>query len=394
MDKHGIGTDASMAQHISNVLKRGYIKLDEKSRQLVPTGVGLALSHAFTLVDPALVQPPVRSSIENACNRVAKGEMRKADVISKAVSTFEVKFKHFCERVDRVPAMLSVAYKRGTPSADAQWESAAKATAAVSLDELLRNRASVELGVESNDANQNLALGPGVLVHIHGLKGAAHLNGQQGFCDHLDPDTGRWHVRLPGGDTKALKPENLRPLAKNKTELKPGSLVRLVGLVNAPQLNGSSGTCESFDPESGRWYVRLQSGGVPRALKAENLRPLADESSGKDAPKRSQPDEPCDRNSLKKRAFILCDKDGDGFLNKDEMLPIGKLSGFEGSADKWRVEYMKYCVGSMSSTAKGIPEKSVLQLLDDISEDGCYCSDEQLVSFLKGAWDNSPKKKW
>merc|ERR1719331_3668027 len=93
-------TDASMAQHIGNVLKRGYAKVTGKKRELVPTGMGLALSHAYTLVDPGLIRPTVRASIENACSRVAKGQAKKADVIADAMSIFERKFKHFCNRVD------------------------------------------------------------------------------------------------------------------------------------------------------------------------------------------------------------------------------------------------------------------------------------------------------
>eukprot|EP00438_Fugacium_kawagutii_P003561 Skav202747 [mRNA] locus=scaffold1326:474310:477771:- [translate_table: standard] len=50
MDRHGIGTDASMASHVGNVQRR-------------------------------LVLPTVRASIENACARVARGEAQKARVV-------------------------------------------------------------------------------------------------------------------------------------------------------------------------------------------------------------------------------------------------------------------------------------------------------------------------
>ena len=36
-----------MAQHVSNVVRRGYVQLDEATRQLVPAPLGLALSHAY-----------------------------------------------------------------------------------------------------------------------------------------------------------------------------------------------------------------------------------------------------------------------------------------------------------------------------------------------------------
>merc|ERR1712203_953034 len=74
MDKYGVGTDCTSPIHISNICKRSYVKLDEKNRQLTPTGLGIALVHAYTLVDPGLVQPMVRSKVENACTKVAQGQ--------------------------------------------------------------------------------------------------------------------------------------------------------------------------------------------------------------------------------------------------------------------------------------------------------------------------------
>lgn len=50
MEAHSIGTDASMATHVTNVIKRGYAQLDEGTRQLVPAPLGLALVHAYSEV--------------------------------------------------------------------------------------------------------------------------------------------------------------------------------------------------------------------------------------------------------------------------------------------------------------------------------------------------------
>ena len=46
-----MGTDASMAQHVSNVIRRGFVHLDESSRRLTPAPLGLALVHAMMLID-------------------------------------------------------------------------------------------------------------------------------------------------------------------------------------------------------------------------------------------------------------------------------------------------------------------------------------------------------
>ena len=52
-----------MAQHVSNVIKRGYVTLEESSRRLAPAPLGLALVHAYVSIDEGLVLPCVRASI-------------------------------------------------------------------------------------------------------------------------------------------------------------------------------------------------------------------------------------------------------------------------------------------------------------------------------------------
>ncbi|CAK0798429.1 unnamed protein product, partial [Prorocentrum cordatum] len=94
MEEHGIGTDASMAQHVGNILKRGYVWLDQETRELVPAALGLALVFAYTMVDPGLVRPTVRSAIENECGNVAKGKARKGEVVARVMRIFERKFDY------------------------------------------------------------------------------------------------------------------------------------------------------------------------------------------------------------------------------------------------------------------------------------------------------------
>merc|ERR1719474_2385686 len=144
MEEHGIGTDASMAQHITNVLKRGYVWLDEGSRRLVPAAMGLALAHAYTLVDPGLVLPTVRASIENECACVAKGDASKVDVVARVLRIFERKFQHFRLHISQVPVMLAYAFAQeqgriceASGEAAQHWEKAVKVTAAMSLQDLL-----------------------------------------------------------------------------------------------------------------------------------------------------------------------------------------------------------------------------------------------------------------
>jgi DNA topoisomerase-3 len=51
MEKYHIGTDASMATHINNIIRRSYVAVEEKSRTLVPTGLGKMLIDFYMKVD-------------------------------------------------------------------------------------------------------------------------------------------------------------------------------------------------------------------------------------------------------------------------------------------------------------------------------------------------------
>lgn len=144
MEAHGIGTDASMATHVSNVIKREYVLLDAATRRLTPSPLGQALVHAYTLIDEGLVLPCVRASIEASCARIARGEASFEAVTSTTIAHFKQRFKHFVKHAHRLPAMLAVALSPETTMANtpaglagaAAWSEAVRRTASVDLDEL------------------------------------------------------------------------------------------------------------------------------------------------------------------------------------------------------------------------------------------------------------------
>lgn len=111
MEKHGIGTDASMATHIENIQKRNYVRL-ETGRRLVPNKLGLVLVQGYHSIDSGLVLPKVRSDIEGQCLQIAKGLAEKDVVLKRAIETFENKFANFVANIARMDVLFASSFSK------------------------------------------------------------------------------------------------------------------------------------------------------------------------------------------------------------------------------------------------------------------------------------------
>uniref|UniRef100_A0A7S1THE9 DNA topoisomerase n=1 Tax=Compsopogon caeruleus TaxID=31354 RepID=A0A7S1THE9_9RHOD len=113
MEKHGIGTDASIPTHINNIEARNYVKISSGSggaRRVVPTPLGIVLCHGYHRIDPDLVLPKIRAHIEKEIKRVAKGEAACADVIFNALSNFKAKFQYFERKMGMMDELFEATF--------------------------------------------------------------------------------------------------------------------------------------------------------------------------------------------------------------------------------------------------------------------------------------------
>jgi DNA topoisomerase III len=118
MEKHGIGTDASIATHINNIIVRNYVQVRDPGRQLVPTPLGYALVKGYCEIDPELVLPQVRQNIERSCEMIAKGKVDFSKVVSHVTQIFKDKFKFFKMSIGVMEKLLTIMSMSENPSAN------------------------------------------------------------------------------------------------------------------------------------------------------------------------------------------------------------------------------------------------------------------------------------
>jgi len=98
------------------------------------------------------------------------------------------------------------------------------------------------------------------------------------------------------------------------------------------------------------------------------------------------------RGVLLRTVFHLCDVDGDGFLNSDEMQRFARQKGFDGTQAEWLDEYNILCREVNVDPAKGIDVLVLERLANDASSCGCYCDDGELQA-MRARLEQADKTK-
>lgn len=131
MEKHGIGTDASIPTHINNICQRNYVTVSS-GRRLIPTALGkpnsqitlitplcpfavlkcqetlilfaflgIVLVHGYKKIDPDLVLPTMRAAVEEQLNLISAGiNISFLLIASSTRDIFQAlifKFAQFCD---------------------------------------------------------------------------------------------------------------------------------------------------------------------------------------------------------------------------------------------------------------------------------------------------------
>ncbi|KAH6923707.1 hypothetical protein HPB50_005177 [Hyalomma asiaticum] len=114
MDKHGIGTDASIPVHINNICQRNYVTVGS-GRRLIPTNLGIVLVHGYQKIDQDLILPTMRAAVEQQLNLIAVGKADYDAILSHTLTVFQLKFCYFVTSIMQMDELFEVTF---TPLSD------------------------------------------------------------------------------------------------------------------------------------------------------------------------------------------------------------------------------------------------------------------------------------
>ncbi|KAG8760506.1 DNA topoisomerase [Serendipita sp. 396] len=96
MDKNGIGTDATIAQHINTIVEREYVmeRLEGKTKYLVPSTLGVGLVHGYNQIglEKSLSKPQLRRETERSMVQVCERAKSKNDMLQESIDQYKEVF--------------------------------------------------------------------------------------------------------------------------------------------------------------------------------------------------------------------------------------------------------------------------------------------------------------
>eukprot|EP01039_Chlorochromonas_danica_P004386 gene4386-4807_t len=106
MDRNGIGTDATIASHISTIQTRGYAVKEGANQRFRATPLGEALVEGYQAMGYQLNRPELRAAIESDCQRVARGEAVKEEVVRRCLQSMKTCFVACQREVSKLDAAM------------------------------------------------------------------------------------------------------------------------------------------------------------------------------------------------------------------------------------------------------------------------------------------------
>lgn len=106
MEKHGIGTDATHAEHIETIKNRCYVGVQQDGTFL-PGQLGMGLVEGYDLMGFELSKPRLRSELEADLKRICEGTRNKDDVLVEQIAKYKEQFVQAVQEAVKLDQALS-----------------------------------------------------------------------------------------------------------------------------------------------------------------------------------------------------------------------------------------------------------------------------------------------
>jgi DNA topoisomerase-3 len=161
MDRNGIGTDATIAQHISTIQDRKYA-IKDGNQTFLPTQLGIALVEGYNSMGYQLNKPDLRRETEAECNDIAAGRKGKEQVIAVLLAKMKQCFQVATQEAHKLDDAVARHFSRlGTDNSsmqvvNASFSECGACQSAMALKQELTVRSNARNGVR----NKILFCGP------------------------------------------------------------------------------------------------------------------------------------------------------------------------------------------------------------------------------------------
>lgn len=101
MEKHGIGTDATHAEHIDKIKVRKYIT-ETPERRLKPEGLGIGLCEGYDEIGYAMSKPHLRAALEIELQQICNGTKTPEEVLRNQITEYQKVFEESTKKRARL----------------------------------------------------------------------------------------------------------------------------------------------------------------------------------------------------------------------------------------------------------------------------------------------------
>lgn len=106
MDKHGIGTDATHAEHIETIKSRQYVGL-RNNTHFIPGKLGIGLVMGYDNMGFQMSKPNLRAELENDLKLICQGQKNPDDVLQAQINNYREVFRVALERANLIDDALA-----------------------------------------------------------------------------------------------------------------------------------------------------------------------------------------------------------------------------------------------------------------------------------------------